>query len=292
MNDPLERRLRAHAAALRTALLAEPVELPAGRGPVRKKRWKRTVLLAAALAALLGVSSLTVAGWSGFDFAAWITGAAGESLDQEILAGELERGQWVDLNGRQIAVVLPDSPTRILLSHDGGNTWRESVVEGSDVGYHLGRLWTDVHYADGFISLNEDGTGALVLATGVTMSRQDARCFLTEDSGETWREIAPDTEERLVVTGVGYSSAGVLTVGHIYYVDSGPTLRYTDDGGATWHTAEVYLPAEYAQYHYTPRTIVFDGQDGVCSVTALCDGAERTLRLTTDDGGYTWTLDP
>lgn len=106
-------------------------------------------------------------------------GAAGESLDQEILAGELERGQWVDLNGRQIAVVLPDSPTRILLSHDGGNTWRESVVEGSGVGYHLGRLWTDVHYADGFISLNEDGTGALVLATGVTMSRQDARCFLT-----------------------------------------------------------------------------------------------------------------
>lgn len=50
------------------------VELPAGRGPVRKKRWKRTVLLAAALAALLGVSSLTVAGWTGFDFAAWITG--------------------------------------------------------------------------------------------------------------------------------------------------------------------------------------------------------------------------
>ena len=95
-----------------------------------------------------------------------------------------------------------------------------------------------------------------------------------------------------MVTGVGYSSAGVLTVGHIYYVDSGPTLRYTDDEGATWHTAEVYLPAEYAQYHYTPRTIVFDGRDGVCSVTALCDGAERTLRLTTDDGGYTWTLDP
>ena len=98
------------------------------RAPRRRGMKPLRVLIAAAIiAALLCAAALAAAGALGLDFAGLIRGAF-EKRGDDVQPGELEQqlgeGQWVYLNGENIAVILPESPLKILLSDDSGESWR------------------------------------------------------------------------------------------------------------------------------------------------------------------------
>ena len=262
-----------------------------------RRRGKGAVL---ALAAVLLLVSAAAASGGGGTFAAWIKGAFDRNIGAEdspstaVLEEELEEGQWVYLDGDQIAVILPESPVKILLSGDGGETWRRAVVEGSDT-WDLFGTWSDqTQYWGGYLGFNGAENGYLVLTSGVAMNHQDLRIYLTGDGGETWREIGtPYGVHISVLTGAGFASDQVGFISYRYYEDAGPDIWWTRDGGETWEKLAVELPAAYRSpdCRFTPGSPVFHGEEGVYPivVTTEDEGLEPVLYLETHDGGLTWT---
>lgn len=263
----------------------------------RPRRRGRGVVLAL-VAVLLLVSAAAASGGEG-TFAAWIKGAFDRNIGAEnspstaVLEEELEEGQWVYLDGDQIAVILPESPVKILLSGDGGETWRESVVEGSDT-WELS--WSDqTQYWGGYLGFNGEEKGYLVLTSGAAMNHQDLRIYLTGDGGATWREIGTPYDVHIsVLTGAGFASDQVGFISYRYYEDAGPDIWWTRDGGETWEKLVVELPAAYQSpdCRFTPGSPVFCGEEGVypIAVTTEDEGLAPVLYLETHDGGLTWTF--
>lgn len=273
---------------------AEKVIARGRRSPRRKRRG---VVLA--LTALLVLVSAAAASGGEGTFAAWIKGAFDRNIGAEnspstaVLEEELEEGRWVYLDGDQIAVILPESPVKILLSGDGGETWRESVVEGSETWDFLGEWSDQTQYWGGYLGFNGEENGYLVLTSGVSMNHQDLRIYLTGDGGATWREIGtPYNAHISVLTGAGFASDQVGFIGYRYYEDAGPDIWWTRNGGETWEKLAVELPAAYRSVdcRFTPGSPVFHGEEGVypIAVTTEDETLETVLYLETHDGGLTW----
>ena len=273
------------------AYVAEAAPADMGIGAERDQVWhrkKRTLLLIAAVIALLGTIT-AAADFLGFSLLDWIASAM-EDPDRNVLQEQVAEGEWIYLNGDNVAVIVPESPVKILLSADGGDTWRETTVEGSQYMYFHGQRQEDMTYYGGYIGFNGGDFGYLVLTTGVSMNHQGLRIFLTEDGGDTYREIGNPYESHVsVLTGAGFASEEVGFISYRYFEDAGPDIWWTEDGGETWSRLSVELPAAYQEgYVFTPGSPVFEGEEGVYPITAAGGSGETTLYLYSHDGGRTW----
>ena len=261
---------------------------------------KKTLILIAAVIAALAVTVTAAAVNEGTNFLSLILGAFSQSdikYDQNVLQAELDEGQWVYLNGENIAVIVPESPVKIMLSSDGGKIWKESVVCGSDEMEIYGDLRHNVHYYGGFIGFFGESGGYLVLTADVAMNNQPMRIYLTDDGGNTWSEIGNPYSRNIhisVLTGAGFSTQKIGFISYRYYEDAGPDIWWTADGGSTWQKLLVTIPEEYASYMFTPQTPTFDGKDGVYPIAYHGSGEEEgtvvegTIYMYSHDYGLTW----
>lgn len=259
-------------------------------GLQRRRTIRRAVVIAAAILLLAITTALAIG--VRFDFAAWISGALPDP-EPAYIQEQLEEGQWVSLNGGQVAVIVPESPVRLLLSSDGGETWRETVITESRDMFFLGAYQEDMQYQGGYVGFNGQD-GYLVLTSGISMNHQALRIFLTADGGETWREIGTPYDQHIsVITGAGFASQEVGFISYRYFEDAGPDIWRTTDGGETWSRLEIELPEEYQGGHFTPLSPSFDGLNGVYPIEMLAgDETERIICLYSRDGGLTWSFSP
>ena len=276
-------------------LQSETPQNPAGR-----KR-KGILLALAAAVAILG-STAAIATRTDWDIVGWIRGGF-ERAEQEVyvpedpvLEEELQEGQWVTLEGSKLAVIVPESPAKVLLSEDGGETWHESVVAGSDQWDFVGDWDGDAQYYGGYVGFNGTKDGYLVLTSAVAMNHQGLRIYLTDNGGETWSEIGTPYDVHIsVLTGAGFASDQVGFISYRYYEDAGPDIWWTRDGGDTWRKLEVSIPEAYQgdQYRFTPLSPAFDGLEGTYPIVVSDSGEEQTtLTMVTHDGGLTWSFEP
>ncbi len=211
--------------------------------------------------------------------------------DQNVIREQIDKGQWVSLNDENVAVILPESPVKILLSGDGGTTWREAVVRGSDTMEAFGSIRENVQYLGGFIGFFGEKGGYLVLTAGVAMNNQPMRIYLTDDGGETWSEIGnPYNVHASVLTGAGFSTSEIGFISYRYYEDAGPDIWWTADGGDSWRKLTVTIPEKYEECNFIPQSPIFEGRNGVYPIAAHHDGEETTIYMYSDDYGLTWEV--
>ncbi len=266
----------------------------------RKRRPIRIVLIAAVIS-VLATTLTAVAASGGTNVLNLILGVFSRNdtddiPDQNVLQAQLDEGQWVYLNDENIAVILPRSPVKIILSSDGGTTWKESTVCGSDKMEAYGAMRNNFQYSGGFIGFFSEEDGYLVLTAGVSMNDQPMRIYLTDDGGDTWSEIGNPYSKGVhisVLTGAGFSTPEIGFIGYRYYEDAGPDIWWTTDSGNTWEKLLVTFPEPYAsgEYHFTPRSPAFDGENGVFPITAFHSGTEDTIYMYSNDHGLTWTFE-
>ena len=54
-----------------------------------------------------------------------------------------------------VAVIVPEAPVRVLLSGDGGSSWRSVTITGSGAMESLGEWVTDMAYYGGYIGFDQ-----------------------------------------------------------------------------------------------------------------------------------------
>ena len=280
---------------------AEQIIQDGGARRKANRRRKSTVLAIAAAIAILG-STAAIATRMNWDAVSWVRSGFEEGGPETyvpsdaVLEEELRQGQWVTLEGSKIAVIVPESPVKIMLSDDGGETWRESVVTDSDGWEFLGEWEPDAQYYGGYIGFNGPQDGYLVLTSGVAMNHQDLRIYLTGDGGDTWSEIGNPYDVHIsVLTGAGFASDQVGFISYRYYEDAGPDIWWTKDGGDTWNKLDVAIPEAYQgeQYRFTPQSPTFDGLEGTYPIVVSVSGTDEqtTIYMVTHDGGLTWNFE-
>lgn len=294
-----EETLYRHADALRSALPPIGTRLPDPSGrPRRSRRRARALVAAVILAAALCLGTVSAAGLSGLSLGSLVDMIlrSGRDLEPAVLESEIKNGQWIYLNGDNVAVIVPEAPVRVLLSGDGGSSWRSVTITGSGAMESLGEWVTDMAYYGGYIGFDQaDGRfGYLVLTTGAAMNHQDLRIYLTEDGGDTWREIGTPYDQHIsVLTGAGFASEEVGFISYRYYEDAGPDIWWTQDGGDTWARLELELPDGYQDCRFTPLSPAFAGPEGSYPIQVVHPSGETsTLTMYTHDGGLTWSFDP
>lgn len=295
----MEQKLRKHAESMNENINIEPMVFPEHNNTVTASRKRSRPRIAAAAVIIilgLGLGTVSAASLYGIDIIALISEVLSQT--QTVTQEELDEGRWIWLDEDNIAVIVPESPTKIYLSDDCGDTWRESVVYGSDVGYHLGKWLENAQYNNGFIQFSSDGYGCLVLTTGAAMGSEDARVFLSNDSGDTWEEIGNLNDiRRMVVTGAGTSSRNACFISYRYYDYYGPDIWYTTDKGKTWQRLSVELPEKYQiddNYGFTPLSPEFNGLEGIYPIKVKDfddENNEYIIYMYSHDGGLTWSFD-
>lgn len=260
----------------------------------------RRALIAAVIAAIVLCVAAAAAGYMGLDIIGLIRGGLeerGADMNEGQIQAQVDEGQWIHLDGDSVAVIVPGNPVRILYSADAGVTWRESTVDGSEGMYAFGEWRPDTPYYGGWIgSFGEDGM-YLALTGPLALGSQPVSLFLSDDGGETWREIGDPFHQgahRCAVTGAAFASEEIGFVCYRYYEDAGPDIWFTHDGGRIWEELAVEEPAQYLPYAgswvFTPCSPEFSGVSGAIPVTAFEQntGREETLYLCTTDGGRSW----
>lgn len=265
-----------------------------GRGPKLKKLF----VLTAAVIAALAITMTAAAVGGGANLLDLIQGGFSRNdyeydviADQNLIRSQLDKGQWAYLNGKNIAVIVPESPVRILLSGDGGQTWRESIVTGSDRMEFWGEPCDEAQYYGGFIGFFGEGGGYLVLTGSTRMNNQPMRIYLTGDGGNTWSEIgSPYGEHASVLTGAGFSTPEIGFISYRYYEDFGPDIWWTSDGGDSWQKLPVAVPEQYDGHGRTPLSPVFDGREGVYPIAVTTEEGwdGEMFCLYSHDYGLTW----
>ena len=269
--------------------------------------FKTTMIILAAVIAALGMTA-AVAANTGYNILDWVSEAFINTTDaghtdpayiddqRAYVQSQLNDGQWAYLNGDNIAVIIPESPVKIMLSDDAGETWRESIVPDSEGMPAFGDWHDNIQYYGGYIGAYGDTGGYLILTAGVAMNSQPMRIYLTEDDGGTWREIGnPSGVHSSVLSGTGFASDSIGFISYRYYEDSGPDIWWTRDGGDTWHKLIIELPAEYQaeKYRFTPQTTTFEGNEGVYPISVFDSNteAETTIYMYSHDGGLSWSFE-
>jgi len=262
---------------------------------------KKALILIAAVISVLAITLTAVAVTEGTNILSLILGAFSQSdadyvPDQNAIQAQLDKGQWIYLNGENAAVIVPESPVKIMLSSDGGTTWKESVVQNSDEMEIWGSIQDGVQYLGGYIGFFGERNGYLVLTAGVAMNNQPMRIYLTSDGGETWAEIGnPYNVHASVLTGAGFSTPEIGFISYRYYEDAGPDIWWTADGGDIWQKLTITLPEQYTaeKYRFTPQTPTFYGEDGTYPITVLDSESEteHTIYMYSNDYGETWKFE-
>ena len=256
-------------------------------------RVKTVIAVAAAATALLAVIG-TAAAVMGVDPVSLIADAfAKRGIDEtpDQIEEQIKNGEWVALNDDNVAIIVPESPVKILLSSNGGQTWKESIVENSDGMEAFDDWHNNIVYYGGYIGFFGEKCGYLVLKAPTALGIEPIRIFLTGDGGDTWREIGNPTDiHPSVSTGAGFSTSLIGFISYQYRENTEPDIWWTSDGGETWRELDVTLPEQYEGGKYTPGTPTFDGAEGIYPIEVVRDGTEETIYMYSDDFGLTWSF--
>jgi hypothetical protein len=169
--------------------------------------------------------------------------------------------------------VNPGAPGQLFVqdTEDGGRTWSERPVPGSE-------LEADDVYARATVHFRDARHGWLLGKVATSAAFSEGRLLRTEDGGRTWRRLPrPPTAGPLVfVTG----ERGFLVDGA-----EARTLYLTEDGGERWR--EVSLVPGLV-LHGLPS---FRSPDEGSVAVTVSGEAPRLLTFVTRDGGRTWRQD-
>ena len=200
---------------------------------------------------------------------------------------------------KEVSATAADIDSSSATISDDNLAWQESIPFGSDNLDEFHAVIDEIPYDGGYIGSFSDSEGYIVLTAAPAMNWQMIRIYLTEDGGETWKEIGnPCSQHISVLTGAAFSSPEIGFICYRYYQDAGPDIWWTSDGGNSWSELTVNLPAEYKnadgslkpEYRFTPETPEFHDGKGIFPITALNVDAEikTTLYMYSSDNGMSW----
>ncbi|GEM_PF-3322204 len=210
---------------------------------------------------------------------AWAVGADYGSGDRQspLLLASADGGlTWKDaaLDGQHglLSVQFPTSSVGYVTSDSGelysttsgGAAWARSVAAPDDV-YLTGLSFTDATH--GWVcgpQGNEDFYGG--------------RCYVTADSGATWKDVTPDPDALLF-------DCSFLPGGAGWVVSQNGKIFHTADGGTTWlrQAAAVGANVDFSGIDFV------DAQNGWAVGSCWPGGFGWAIILHTTDGGQTWT---
>jgi len=203
------------------------------------------------------------------------------TLDSDDLYDECDIGFFISEAVTAIAYGGDDAPIQVLISCDMGQTWNTYSVEGSE---SMG-----VNRYIGFVTEDD---GWLVASSGSAAGMSYNYVFRTSDGGKTWTQTGnPNELYAHNITGAGFATADIAFLSFRVDSDPGPTIYWTQDGGATWAQVEVTVPEEYD--YNIPLSPFFSGADGIYPIQCKTsdNGDYITYYLTSDDFGRMWTYD-
>ena len=168
---------------------------------------------------------------------------------------------------------------KVYLTVDGGSTWTSSTVPGPS-GFDVGSLYM------------LDGRRIWAQLSG----NGKAELWATTDGGATWSlRLSGESDQLRRYTFVseteGWGELGTIVSGRL----TDPKLVHTLDGGRTWASASLPLPADYqgSAGMYLPPVVSGGRLVLYLSLGKSAAGAIGNVALVlllSDDGGASWTL--
>jgi beta-lactamase regulating signal transducer with metallopeptidase domain len=153
---------------------------------------------------------------------------------------------------------------------------------------------TDPNWQPGWMNIDIycgsiNGFTWAVVCTGPSLGTGNANVCTSMDGGKTWWVGDKNAMYTGTVTGAGFASSKVGFMSYRYFVDQGPEISRTLDGGKTWERMTVDIPEELKEYKMTPLIPTFTGASGTYPIELFdSDGNTSIVSLTTADGGMTW----
>lgn len=145
--------------------------------------------------------------------------------------------------------------------------------------------WMNVDVYCGSI---DDFTWAVV-CTGSSAGTGNENVCTSSDGGKTWWVGERSAMYSGTVTGAGFASSKVGFMSYRYFVDQGPEISRTLDGGKTWNRMTVDIPDYLKECKMTPLVPTFTGNSGIYPIELYDnDGNTSMANLATEDGGMTW----
>jgi photosystem II stability/assembly factor-like uncharacterized protein len=161
------------------------------------------------------------------------------------------------------------SSQRLLQTEDGGHTWSEAALPG-----------TDPVLLYSVVPLPGDSAILLVRAGPRWWALR------SRDGGRTWADRRP-VPISVPDTSGAYDRPAFLDLEH-WMVAGGAVINATSDGGRTWRQVHTKLPAGIYALH---DLWLFPGGKGWATGSDAVRGGSLYV-LTTADGGSTWSLSP
>ncbi|MEA4954471.1 MAG: M56 family metallopeptidase [Pseudoflavonifractor sp.] len=128
-----------------------------------------------------------------------------------------------------------------------------------------------------------------VVCTGPSAGTGNENVCTSSDGGKTWWVGDRSAMYAGTMTGAGFASSKVGFMSYRYFVDQGPEISRTLDGGKTWNRMTVDIPDYLKEYKMTPLVPTFTEDSGIYPVELYDnDGNTFISYLTTEDGGMTW----
>lgn len=158
-------------------------------------------------------------------------------------------------------------------SSDYGATW-QNVTENADP--NIRNYWTSVDVSnDGSIMVAaSDRTSDSADVTG----NNPGKIFVSQDGGDNWENISPDTTEDWVSIAVSGDSSRIVAVA----ADDQDNVYISDDIGDTWQTS----PINEDLWHWESISISDDGDKIL--VGGENNSTAAALVEISEDGGDTW----
>ena len=195
---------------------------------------------------------------------------------------------FTSLNGTDAWVAVSEKqqsdgsiPNVVFRTSDDGNSWQEAMLPQGRLGVSQVQF---VNAQDGWVLAGFGGGAA---------GSQGVNLFRTTDGGQTWSLVASAPGSLPLgglKTGMGWASptTGWVT-GCVCAAENTILLSRTQDGGVTWQTQSLPLPALQGVFTTEPP-VFFSATEGILPVSINYQGRVTLFAVyATHDGGATWS---